>query len=112
MDFEGAHGVLIVGGYKDDGHVGANQFQDIEAGQFRHLHVEENQIRLVFGNSFYGFHSVDALGCDFDLWMRLQILANDMARELFVIDDERLPFFVRRGAHAFSSLSAGRSRLT
>jgi len=80
VDVEGTHGVLIIRSHEDDGHVGANQFQDIEPGQLGHLHVEENQIGIVFRDGLYSFDAVGAFGSDFDFRMRLQILANDMAR--------------------------------
>src|SRR5258708_9120125 len=63
-------------------------------------------------DGFNGFHSIRAFRGDFNLRMRLQKLANYVARQLFVIDDERLPSFVWRGAHAFSSLSAGSDKVT
>ena len=112
VDIEGAHRVFVVRGHEDDGHFGTNQFEDIESRQFGHLHVEKDQIRFVLRDGLHGFDAVGAFGGDFDFRMGLQKLANHVARELFVIDDERLPSFVLRGAHSFSSLSAGRDKLT
>src|SRR5260370_32565436 len=112
MDFKRAHRILVVSGYEDDGHIGANQFQDIESRQFGHLHVEKDQIRFVFRDGLHGFYAVRAFSGDFNFRMGLQKLANDVTRELFVIDDERLPSFVLRLAHSFSSLSAGMDKVT
>jgi len=42
VDFEGAHGVLVVGGGEDYGGVGVDEFENVEAGELGHLHVEKD----------------------------------------------------------------------
>ena len=112
VDFKGAHGELVVSCDENYGGVGVDNFEDVEAGEFGHLHVEENQIGFVRGNVFDGDHAVGAFGGDFNFRMSLQHFAENIARELFVIDDESFPGFARRLGHVGNSLSAGRSMST
>ncbi len=112
VHIKGAHGVLVVCGDKDDWNVRTDQFQDVESRQFGHLHVEKNQIGFVLGDGLYGFHAIRAFGGDVNLRMEFQKFPNYVAREFFIIHDQCFPAFVSRGAHAFSSLSAGRDKLT
>ena len=80
MDFEGAHGVLIIGGDENDGGVRTDQFENIEAGEFGHLHVQKNKVGLVLGDGFHGLKAISALGENFDLRMRLDQFAENQAR--------------------------------
>ncbi len=89
MDFKRAHRILVVSGYEDDGHIGANQFQDIESGQFGHLHVEKDQIRFVFRDGLHDFHAVRAFSGNIHLGMGLEKFANHVAREFLVIHEWR-----------------------
>ena len=72
VDFEGAHGVLVVSGDEDDGSFGADEFENVEAGKLGHLHIEKNQVGFVLGDGFDGFEAVGALGDHFDFWTELE----------------------------------------
>src|SRR5581483_3582900 len=60
---------------------------DREAIEPRHLHVEKNQVGIVFADQVHGFQAVLPLGNDFDVADILQQERELVARELFVIHD-------------------------
>ena len=87
VDLERSQRVLVVGGHENHGHVAADQIEHLEAVEFRHLHVEKQQIGLQFGHHFDRLESVGALGYDFHVRHRRQILAEHRSRQRFVVDD-------------------------
>ena len=108
MDFEGANGVVVVGGDEDYGGSCADQFEDFEAIELGHLNVEEYEVGLQFGDGFDGFEAVGAFGGDFDFGMGGEEFAKDLAGELFVVDDYGAKFLVGQLRHdARSGRSAG-----
>ena len=99
MDFEGADGVIVVGGDEDDGGAGADQLEDFEAVELGHLDIEKDEIGLQFGDGFDGFEAVGAFGGDFDFGMRGEKFAQDLAGELLVVDNHGAKFLVGRLRH-------------
>ena len=61
MDVEGAEGVLVVRRHENHVHLAANEIENFEPIQARHLDIEEDQVRLLLGDGLYGFKSVRAL---------------------------------------------------
>ena len=101
VDLEGFHRVLIVGRCENHGDVAFDQFEHVEAGQLRHLHIEKNQIGFVFGDGFHGLEAVGAFREHLNLRMRLKQFAQHLAGQLFVVDDQRADFvfWSRRSRH-------------
>src|SRR5205823_1214934 len=73
-----------------------NQLQNIKPGEFGHLHIEKNQIRLVFGERLDRFEAVRAFRQDFHFRMRSDKFADNVPREFFSVHDERTDFLWRR----------------
>lgn len=88
MDFEGAHGVLVERGGEDYSGVGVDEFEDVEAGELRHLHVQENQRGLMGGYRFHGFEAIGAFGEDLNFGVHGEKFADGVTSELFVVDDD------------------------
>ena len=74
MGVERTHRVLVVCGDEDDHRRlrWFDQFQHLEAIQLRHLNVEEENVRVGFGDGLYGLESVGALGHHKNLGVRRQ----------------------------------------
>ncbi len=87
MHLKGFHRVLVVSRHEDHRRVLLHQFQDLEPVQLRHLHVEEEEIRLELRDGLDGFETVGAFGNDFDIRVRREVLSHDAAREILVIND-------------------------
>ena len=112
VHLERAHRVLIVGGSEDDTHIFANQLQNIEPCKFWHLDIEEDQVGLVFAESFDGLKAVGALGENFDFSMSGKKLARDVARKLFIVHNERANFLLWATHLRASPVSAGMDNST
>ena len=74
MGVERTHRVLVVCGDEDDHRRlrWFDQFQHLEAIQLRHLDVEEEQVRVGFGDGLYRLEPVGAFGHDKNLRVRSQ----------------------------------------
>ncbi len=68
VDFECLQRVLIVRGDEDHGDVAADEIEHLEAVELRHLDVEEQQIRLQFGDDLDRLEAIGALGDDSHVW--------------------------------------------
>ena len=112
MNLEGTQCVLIVGSGEDDRHLSAYELQHFEAVQLRHLDVQEEQIRLQFGDRLHGFKSISTLGDDLYFRVLGQKLTYHLTREIFVVDDDRpnLSSWLHHAGTAF--LSAGSTKPT
>ena len=112
MDLEGTERMLVVGSHKDDRHFVADQFEDLEAVELRHMNVEEEQVGLELRNHLDGFKSIGALAHDFNFGMALQQFAQELAGKFFVLDDYGAGFvfcFLRR--HGCAVLLSAGSRM-
>ena len=91
MGVEGAHGVLVVGGGEDHGGRTRarriHQLQHLEAVEFGHLDIEEEQVGGKIGHGFDGFEAVGAFGGDFDFRMRGEQFAEEAAGQFLVVHD-------------------------
>ena len=86
---EGAQGVLVVGGDEDDlGGVGAEGLDDVETGHLRHLDVEEDEVGAEGDDPLDRLLAVAALADDLDVGLLLEEVAEPLAREGLVVDDE------------------------
>ena len=112
MHFERAHGVLVVGGGKNHGDVRADQLENVESGQLGHLHVEKDQVGLMFRKSFGRFEAVGALRKNFDLGVGLQQFANNVTREFLIVHNECANLFAGRTHFGDAPDSAGRDSWT
>src|SRR5690348_3033680 len=65
-------------------------FEDAEAVEAGHLHVEEDEVGRVLLDQVHGFEAVLPLSDERDFWKRLQQVGELLARGLFVVDDERV----------------------
>src|SRR5687768_13361159 len=90
---ESANGEAVEGRDENDGNVPADQFEDVEAVQLRHLHVEQQQIGLTLHHRLHGLEAVGAFRDDLDVGVRRQQLAKNGARELFVVNDDDADWF-------------------
>ena len=74
VHLEGAQGELDVGRHENDGGHGraVEPFQHAEAVQFRHLHVEKDQIGFLSADRGHCLAAVGALASDFDVGFLLQ----------------------------------------
>ena len=98
VDLERLQRVLIVRGDEDDRLIAAEQLEDLEAVQLRHLHVEQHEIRLQLGHGLDRFEAVRAVRDDLDARVRLRILAHDRPRERLVVHDhDRAAAFTHDG---------------
>ena len=66
VHLEGTQRVLVVGGREHDCDVTPYQFDDLEAVQLGHLHVEEQHVRPEVGDRLHGLEPVRTLGNDLD----------------------------------------------
>ena len=108
VDFKGADRVVVMRGDEDDGGAGADQFQNFEAIELRHLDIEKNEIGFQFGDGFHGFEAIRTFGGDFDFGMCGDEFAQHLPGEFLVIDDDGTNFpFARRHHDARASRSAG-----
>jgi len=99
---KGAHGVLIVGRRKNElrqcflfvaarsGHASfideaLNHRKAVEA---RHLHIEKDQIRVLFLDQIDGLDAIRPLPDNLDVAHRIEQILQLFARQLFVVDDE------------------------
>jgi hypothetical protein len=87
MHLERAERVLIVSRDEDDRHAAADELEHFEAAQLRHLHVQKQQVGREFADRLDGFEPVRALGDDLHARMRAEELADDGARERFIVHD-------------------------
>jgi len=85
VDFECLHGVLLVGRDEDNGHVRFNEFEHLEPVEFRHLNIEEEEVRLQVGRCLDRLVAVGTLSHDLNVRTVVQILANNAPGELFVV---------------------------
>jgi hypothetical protein len=108
VDLERAHRELVVRGAEDHRRGAADQVDDLEAVELRHLHVEEHEIGRQLGDRLHRLEAVGALGDDFDAGHVRQVLAQHLARERLVVDDDRPQ--PRLLAHAGSSMRMAGSR--
>src|SRR6202034_2802075 len=104
VDLEGADRERVVGRDENYGAVRADQLENFEAIQLRHLNIEKQQVRLEFRGGFHGLEAVGALGHDFDLGMLGEKFAENLARQIFVVDDHGTNFLVRFHGHNTRSL--------
>jgi hypothetical protein len=94
VHLEGAKGVLIVGRYEDDvGHLDCRRGRHdapnhTEAIHSRHLHVQENEIRVMLFHGGDGGFAAVRLRNDFDTCFKTQQAKNFSSRRGFVIDNE------------------------
>src|SRR5215469_760563 len=115
VDFEGPQRMLVVSGYKYHGHgVGvAEQFQHFKAVELRHLHVEEEQVGLQLRHHLHSVKAVATFADDLHLGMRLQHLAQNLPRQVLVLDNEGADLFLGFHGHAGAGIrSAGNSMAT
>src|SRR5437868_1592029 len=86
--FECAQGMLVVGGGEDDRHVGPDQLQHFKAVELWHLDIQKKHVGIELCYCLHRFEAVGAFRGDFYFGMTLQKLANYLAREILVIDDD------------------------
>ena len=99
--FEGADGVLVVGGDDDDDRQGAfRQLADhVETAQNGHFQIQEDQIGPVLGDLAQGVGAVGGLTHDFHVRKRAQFFAQHLARHRFIVHDQGANY-CKRCAHA------------
>ena len=89
VDVESLHGVLVEGGGEDDVRdfeLALDElFEDAEAVEAGHLHVEEEQIGGMLFNEIDGFEAIFALGLEIDLGEGFQEEGQLFASGLFVV---------------------------
>jgi hypothetical protein len=88
VHLERAQGELVVGGGEDIVRFGAGQFDHLEAIELGHLDVEEHQFRLQLADGLDGLEAIRAFADDLDVGMRCQVLAQQPARQVFVVHDQ------------------------
>ena len=108
MDVERFHRVLVVGRHEHDRDSRLEQLEHFEAVQLRHLDVEEDDPGRELPCRPDGLEPVGALAEDAHAADPAEVLAQDRARRLLVVDDEDAD--LRRGAHA--GISAGTEMTT
>ena len=91
VDLERLHRILVEGGGEDNfrqrNFLVEQLLDDSEAVEPGHLHVEKNQIRIVFLDQVEGFQSVFALSHDSYIAGILQEVSKFVAGELLVVHD-------------------------
>jgi len=113
MDFEGLDGVPVEGGDEDYAQIVADQFENFEAIELGHLDIEKEQIGFQFGDGLDRFEAVGALSDKFDLGMRAEEFAEDLASELFVVNNHGADFLSGFAVHVVCEpLSAGKVSAT
>ena len=108
MHFECAQRVLVI--CRDEYHadVRTDKFQNLETIQLRHLNIEEYKVRIRLCDHSYRFKAVATFANNLDLRVRLQHLADHLARQIFIVDDQRANLI----SDAHAGLSAGRLNAT
>ena len=93
-DLEGLQGVLVVRGDEDHQRhaLRPDRVDHVEAAHLRHLHVQEHQVRRVVLDRHHGFFAVAALRRHLDVRLERQQCRQPLARQRFVVDDQRLDF--------------------
>jgi hypothetical protein len=88
--FEGSQGIFIVGCDKNDCRhaVGAQGAKRLEAIQFRHFHIQENQVRRLLSDDIDGSLSISTFANDVHIRFRVQQLTQAFARGSLIIDDQ------------------------
>src|SRR6185369_12718314 len=89
VHLEGAHGILIVGGDKDDvrSRFALERLQHFKAAQLGHLYVQKDKVGLQRLDRVYCFTTIRTLSDNLDLRIISQHLANHLASERFIVDD-------------------------
>lgn len=91
VHFEGLDGILIEGGGEDN--FGQRDFaveeffDDSEAVEAGHLHVEEHEVGIVLANEVHGFEAVLSLGNDVHVGV-IEKVGEFVAGQLLVVDDD------------------------
>ena len=87
--FEGLDGVLVEGGDEhDEGALGAELLRHLDAVWGRHLDVQEDQLRVFGGDEVKSRTSVLRFPHQLDLRIGFQELAESLASQGFVVDEE------------------------
>src|SRR6516225_1605421 len=107
VQLEGLDRVLVVGGGEDYARAAAGQLQHLQAGQARHLDVHEHEVGVQRADLLDGIEAVLAFADDLDVRMPPQVFADQVARQVLVVDDQRAQAGCCR-CHAPVSFSAGR----
>ena len=91
VDFESLYCVLVEGGGENDfgqGHFSVEQLlDDAEAVEAGHLHIEKNQVGIVFADEVDGFDAVLALGNDVHIADILEQVGEFVAGQLLIVHD-------------------------
>src|SRR5579872_615364 len=108
MHLEGLHRVTVVSGHKNNHRhaPSANGLEYAETIQFRHLHIEKNQIRFAFFNGRDGSPPVGALSNHLDLRIAGEQTADSLAAQRLVIDNKCPDFHLESSASFFSAASS------
>ncbi len=103
VDAKGIERVLLVGRQENHGRhpLRSDLFDDLEAGEARHAHVEEHEVRRELANCPYGFKTIGTHRDDVDVGFRTQVKRDALASKRFVVDD---------GDAQFHTASAGETR--
>ena len=80
---------MVEGRNKDYCHITIDKLQDFEAVQLGHLHVQKYQIGLTLGNRLHRFEPIRAFSQDLDFAAGRQIFSQQLARQFFIIDNDR-----------------------
>src|ERR1043165_133381 len=91
VHLERAHGILIVGGNKDDirSRFAVERFQHFEAAQLGHLYIQKDEVGLQGLDRVYCFTTIRALRDTLDVRIISKHLANHLTSERFIVDDQR-----------------------
>src|SRR5215213_3147716 len=91
MHLESAYGILIVGSYEDDIRSGLwiERLEHLEAAQLGHLNVQEDEVRPERLDRIYCFTTIRTFSHYLDFRILGQHLANHLAGEWFIVDDQR-----------------------
>ena len=112
VGFERTQRILIVRGHENrQRHLrrrhGSQKLETVDAG---HLHVEEHEIGLVFGNREERLAAVAGLGDDLDIGMACQPERESAPGEGFIVNDQRTR--AHRQEWPLHSRSSGRRSVT
>jgi hypothetical protein len=88
VDGESTQRMLLVGRDEDDLDRLIEQLEHLEAVELGHLDVEEEEIGAQLGRGLDRLEPVGALRDDLDVGMRGEVLADEPARQLLVVDDD------------------------
>src|SRR5437899_888989 len=91
LHLEGLQGELLVGGDENNERQpwATDLVDHVETVQFRHLNVQENQIRLEAIDGFNGFAPTGGGANDFDIGLVLKQALEHGAAERLVVGDQR-----------------------